>query len=140
MTQYASSSKLSRQAGAGMVAWLIVVAIVGSVVFQLFKLIPHYTESMTIDGELRAMGEMTEGVESLTNREIQTRLRSFYRVNNVSSEVDKSTTITRKDGQVVIDMDYEKRIPMFYNIDVVLSFKKQLNSKFPNKCCSPSDD
>ena len=134
------SNRHSRQKGAGMVAWLILIAIAGTIIFQIFKLVPHYMESLTVDGELRSLAETTEGLESLTNREIKQKLAAFYRVNNVSSEVEKGTTITRKDGDVIIDMEYEHRIPMLSNIDVVLSFKKHLNSKFPHKCCSPSED
>ncbi len=136
----AKSNNFQRQRGAGMVGWLIIIAVVGWAAFQAFKVIPHYTESLTIDSELRSMAETAEGLDSLTNREIQQKLASFYRVNNISSEVEKGTTVSRKDGHVFIDMKYEQRIPMFYNIDVVLSFQKHVNSKFPNQCCSPSED
>lgn len=136
--QYYNAPRL--QTGAGMVAWLVILGIVGLIAVQVFKLIPYYTESLTIDGKLKSLAEETvDGLESLSGREIKQDLASFYRVNGVSSAVEKGTTITRDEGHVYIDMDYEQRIPMFYNIDVVLSFKKHVNSKFPNKCCSPRE-
>lgn len=75
----------------------------------------------------------------MSSREIKQNLASFYRVNGISKEVADGTTVTRSEGHVYIDMNYEQRIPMFSNIDVVLSFNKHVNSKFPNKCCSPSE-
>lgn len=129
----------SRQLGAGMVGWLIIIGLVGAIVFQIFKLVPHYIESVTVDGELKSLAEVIDGVESLSNRELKQKLAAFYRVNGISKAVQDGTTISRKDGHVLIDMQYEQRIEMFYNIDIVLSFHKQLDSQFPGKCCLPRD-
>jgi hypothetical protein len=125
------------QQGLGFVGWLVVVLIVGIIAMQAFKLFPAYVESITIRSQLNEMAQLTDGVEDLTNREIRTRLGNFFRVNAVSKEASSSLDVTRSDGHVVIEMEYERRVSMFYNIDLVMSFHHRLNSKFPDQCCSP---
>lgn len=130
---------MKHQSGVGMVGWLIIVLIVGLIMAQAFKLIPHYIESFSINSELKNIAETPEGMESMSVTDIKKQLSAFYRVNNISTEVNKGTTVSRKDGRTLIDMQYEHRVHMFYNIDAVVTFHKQLDSKFPDKCCRASE-
>ncbi len=134
-----SNSSLRRQAGMGMYSWLIVILIIGIVLFQVFKLIPSYTESYYISSKLKELARHPGGVEELSSREIRNQMVKYFTVNNVSKAVSDSLDITRKDSRVIINMQYENRVPLFLNIDVVMKFHHQLDSQFPGDCCTPRD-
>ena len=134
-----AGSRLANQKGMGMVGWLVTILIVGMVFSQVLKLFPAYLEYYSLSKELTEMAELPDGVEELSNKEIDTRLNNFFRVNRVSKEADESLKITRDSGDVVINMEYQRKIPMFANITALLDFHLQLDSKFPDKCCSPRD-
>ncbi|WP_317929366.1 DUF4845 domain-containing protein [Halioxenophilus sp. WMMB6] len=127
--------KISKQQGLGMVGWLVIVLICGLTFSQVLKLFPAYLENWGLSGELKKMAELPNGVESLSVSEIKKRMQNYYLVNRVSTEAKKSLTIRRDEGRLIVEMPYERRVHMFWNIDVVLDFHLQLDSKFPNVCC-----
>ena len=133
------SRPINNQRGLSFGGWLVVILIVGIVLMQLFKLFPAYAESLTLSSEMKKIAELDGGVERLSNREIRTRLQNFFRVNSVSKEASDSLKVTRSEGRVLVDMAYERRVEMFYNIDAVLSFHYQIDSKSPQECCTVSD-
>jgi hypothetical protein len=132
-----ASSGPKSQLGMGMSSWLIIVVIVGLMASQLFKVIPSYIDNQTLRSKLQELAFTPEGVESKSLSELRSTLNNSLRINNIRDVPNDSIEIKRQDGRVVININYEKRIPMFFNVDVLLTFKNQLDSKFPDKCCDP---
>ena len=67
-------------------------------------------------------------------------MTKFYTINNVRSEGASNIKIERTPKKTQVNIDYEVRVPLVYNIDVVMSFNNQLDSSRPDDCCTPKSD
>ncbi len=126
-----------RQYGMSMSGWLFVILVLGITFTIVAKLAPLYAENRYVVEALKSLGETPNGFESMTNREIEQKIYKFYTINGVRSEGAANIEIDRQTNKVLVSVNYEVRVPMFYNVDAVVSFNNVLDSKFPGECCSP---
>lgn len=130
-----------RQAGFSMLQWLIILAVAGFFLMFGFKIVPMYSENMYVVSALKSMQDSGSRLQDMTNTEITQKLNNFYMINNVRSEGPrKNIKINRTSDKVLVTIDYETRAHLFYNIDLVLSFKNHLDSSRVNLCCKPLSD
>lgn len=129
---------LKRQRGLGMLQWALVIAIAGFFLLFAFKVVPLYAENRYVESALRALVSGGEKIEEMSDQEINKKLNNFYMINNVRSEgPTKNIKIEREAEKAVVTVDYETRVPLMYNIDLVLVFKNHLDSTKPTQCCKP---
>lgn len=117
---------------------LAIVGIAAFILTCLFRLGPAYLDDRFVSGALKSMGTSEPDLAALSNGEIRSKLVKAFNLNNIRGEVTKHIEIKRGDGKVLVNINYEKRIHMFMNIDVVLTFANQLDSSRPGECCKPS--
>lgn len=129
---------IKHQRGLGMLQWALVIAIAGFFLLFAFKVIPLYAENRYVESALRSLENSGEKLEQMTDAEITKKLNNFYMINNVRSEgPTKNIKIERESEKALVTVDYETRVPLFYNIDLVLSFQNHLDSTRPGQCCKP---
>ncbi len=129
---------LKCQRGLGMLQWALVIAIAGFFLMFAFKVIPLYAENRYVESALRALVGSGDNLEEMSNTEITKKLNSFYMINNVrSAGPTENIKIEREAEKTLVTIDYETRVPLMYNIDLVLSFKNHLDSTKPTQCCKP---
>lgn len=129
---------IKHQRGMGMLQWALVIAIAGFFLLFAFKVVPLYAENRYVEAALRSLENGGEKLEQMTDAEITKKLNNFYMINNVRSEgPTKNIKIEREREKAVVTVDYETRVPLFYNIDLVLSFQNHLDSSRPGQCCKP---
>lgn len=129
---------IKRQRGLGMLQWALVIAVAGFFLLFAFKVVPLYAENRYVESALRSLETGGEKIENMTDAEIKKKLGNFYMINNVRSEgPTKNIHIDRRSEDLLITVDYETRVPLFYNIDLVLSFQNHLDSARPGQCCKP---
>ncbi len=130
---------LKHQRGLGLLQWALVIAIAGFFLLFAFKVVPLYAENRYVESALRSLTAGGDKVEQMTDAEIRKKLNNFYMINNVRSEgPTQNIVIDRRSEDVLITVDYETRVPLFYNIDVVLRFQNHLDSARPAQCCKPA--
>ena len=129
---------IKHQRGMGMLQWAVVIAIAGFFLLFAFKVVPLYAENRYVESALRSLQTGGEKLEQMTDAEINKKLTNFYMINNVRSPgPTKNIKIQRESEKVLVTVDYETRVPLFYNIDLVLSFQNHLDSARPGQCCRP---
>ena len=128
---------LKKQQGLGMLAWLVVLAIAGFFLLCAFKIIPLYAENRYVISGLKALVEPGTKLEDMTTAEIKKKMGNFYMINNVRSKDAQNIVVDRDARRVVVKIDYEARVNLFYNLDVVVDFKNHLDSTAPHQCCKP---
>jgi hypothetical protein len=128
---------LKQQAGLTMVSWIFVLAILAFCGMFGFAVVPMYAENMYVEKALKSLIEPGRNLSEMSDAEIRKKLLNFYLVNNVRSEGAQNIEIDRKTRALLITIDYENRTNLFYNIDVVTSFKNHLDAEQPNLCCKP---
>ncbi len=129
---------LKHQRGLGMLQWALVIAVAGFFLLFAFKVVPLYAENRYVESALRSLVSSGEKIEEMTDAEITKKLNNFYMINNVRSEgPTKNIKVEREAEKAVVTVDYETRVPLLYNIDLILVFKNHLDSTKPTQCCKP---
>ncbi len=131
---------LKQQAGLTMISWIFVLAVLAFCGIFAFAVVPMYAENIYVVKALKALAEPNNNLSEMSNAQINKQLQNFYMINNVRSEGAQNIVIDRKSKNLLITIDYENRINLFYNIDIVTSFQNHLDADNPNLCCKPAAD
>lgn len=105
----------------------------GILVFAMFvlllvcgmKVIPSYIDNNTIKSAVENMAGTGE-LKSMTQTELRTALMRNLLTNNIRDFEAKNVVVTREGDQEFVDINYEKRIHLFLNIDAVVTFSERL--------------
>lgn len=132
-------SSLRRQRGMSYWGWLGIVAIFGFILTCVSKMGPAYIDAYYVDEGLRKLSE-NPGLRDMSRGEIKKELDRFFLINNVRGQPTESVQILRGADSMLVSVDYELRQPLFYNVDVVMKFNKQLDTAKAELCCEPLVD
>jgi hypothetical protein len=103
---------------------MMLVLLVSGLTFGL-KILPVYLDHNFVKGvaeELIADGRAA----TLTQGEIREEIANGLRVNNVRDFNLNSVTLERENAEPVLVIEYERRVPLVANIDVVISFDDRI--------------
>lgn len=132
----AQPKALNKQRGLGSIGWLFMLSAGAFLLACFFKLGPAYLDDLTMVDALKTLGERNPNLHEMEKSTIRSQLDKYLLLNNVrDTNAKKAFKITREQNRMLVDNVYEKRIPFFANIDVVLTFKHQLDSSNPSACC-----
>lgn len=116
----------SDQKGMGFAGWMFLILIFGGVLTVGLRLFPHYLDHNTVAGVLDGLAEV-DGLGSQPTATIRDRMNKRLNVNNVRDfDIEENIKIERSGTGARIVMDYEIRVPVVYNLDLVASFDKQV--------------
>jgi len=102
----------------------LLVVLVSGLTFGL-KILPVYIDHNFIRGVAETLQESGRA-NSMTQAEVREEIAASMRVNNVRDFDLNSITTSRANGANIINITYERRIPLVANIDVILSFDDQI--------------
>ena len=105
----------------GLMAMLIVAGIFVAVAF---KLVPAYTDHQTLKSIMQST-VLDQQLMSQGKRDIQLSITKKMGINNMRDIPKEYLKVTKDKGDVLLDIAYEVRIPIFMNVDAVVSFKEQ---------------
>lgn len=123
------------QKGMATSSWMIVVGLAGFFLTIFFKMGPVYLENWSIRSALSSMVKSSQDLHELDKDAIYRQLSNYFTINNVRSVKPKDLVIVRKKDRTLINHDYETRVHLFLNVDVVMSFKNQVDSSNIEACC-----
>lgn len=88
------------------------------------KLLPVYIENWSIKEMLSGIEtEYMDSGEGLTPREMRSRVEKRLMVNQINAIDPRDLVIERTKSHFVLTANYESRVPLFANVDVVLKFE-----------------
>lgn len=87
------------------------------------KLLPVYIESFTVKKAVEIAVDQAR-TKKLSPTEIRKVLGKQLDVNRAEAIAIKDVVITRAEGKTIVNANYEKRVPLMFNIDVILKFDK----------------
>ncbi len=114
------------QRGVGFAGWLIIILVLGGILSIGTKLVPVYMDNNTIAGLMDKLAE--EPDMSMKNKaEVFKILTNRMKLNNIRDfKVEDNMDLVRtKDGSTLV-LDYEHRIPVIANLDLIASFHKEV--------------
>lgn len=113
---------LSRQRGLSMLSILTILFAASFFLTCGVKIIPLYLDAWTIDKAIKKGVESGE-FKTLSPRQISRKLSTTFDMNRIEAIKVGSIKVKRlKSGEMSIDANYEKRVPLIQNIDVVVKF------------------
>lgn len=117
----------------GATIWVNLIWILMGVVIAIaaVKLIPLYLDNYNVIGSLDGLRDQQDFTK-LKDKDIHKILQKHFTINSVRS-IGKDQIIIERAKKtkelVAVNIDYEVREHLFYNIDVILSFNNRLDPR-----------
>jgi len=108
------------QKGASLYALIFVMTLLGIIIFAGLKISPAYIDDRIISNALRNMRDEGE-LAKLSLRDIRTRISRTMMANGASWSADYIDQV-ELNGVDYIQVQYERRVEMFWNIDAIVKF------------------
>lgn len=110
-----------QQQGLSTISILFIILVAVFFATCAIKLLPVYIDSFTVKRAVESTIAQAEE-KKLAPAEIRSTLEKMLDVNRTEAIHIKDVVITREKGKIIVDANYEKRVPLMFNIDVVLKF------------------
>ena len=112
------------QKGITLLSFLFVLALAGFFGFLFMRLFPVYSEYFSAVNDIKAVTQAA-GADKQALAQIKGSLYRRFQISYVDSvDLDKHIKLrTEKDGKV-LDLNYEVRKPLMYNLDFVAKFER----------------
>lgn len=115
----------SKQGGMTLLGFLMVLAVVGIFAFMGMKLFPVYSEYYSVVQSMKGI-QAEPGVANMAPAEIRKLLDRRFNISYVDSVKPEHIKITRNNGYN-LNIKYEVRRPLAYNLDFVAKFDKTVD-------------
>ncbi len=119
---------MRNQKGASALSIMVILFLAASILTIVMKVAPMFFDNMTIAKVLEDIGAQSD-IAELADDEIISAFTKRLSINNIRGFDTKKIIITRDDGLLAIDINYEKRENIFKNIDAVASFENHFETK-----------
>ncbi len=106
----------------GMSFYGMCIALVIAVFFGMLaiKIVPVYVDNSLMRTAInKALDTQNAG---MVESQIRDNISNSMLVNNITGPARHSVSVTSKNGRIIAQSNYEVRIPIVYNIDVIISF------------------
>ncbi|MCK5892886.1 MAG: DUF4845 domain-containing protein [Endozoicomonadaceae bacterium] len=113
---------MKKQGGASLVAILTSLMLAVFIFSCVVKLTPLYNDDITARGIIDAFDE-SHNLKDASVADIQGWIARGFWMNAMSPEIEKATKVWREGNKIVVEVNYERRVHMIYNIDAILTFK-----------------
>ena len=116
---------LSRQRGISSAGVLLIAVLLGLFFTVGLKVGPLYVDHNLITGLCQDLIDNGEA-NGMTVTEVRDRISSTLRINNVTDFDLNSIRMRKENGEAIITVAYEKRVPLIANLDIVATFDESL--------------
>ena len=118
----------SSQKGASTLTVLFTTFIGIAILSVVFKLAPLYYDNHLVRGVLNQI-DLELMTADTSSRKVKEDVIKMLKLNNVSEITSDAVRVERKAQSIVIDISYERRTPLMFNIDVVVTFNNRKEKK-----------
>jgi Tfp pilus assembly major pilin PilA len=93
------------QKGLTTIGWILVIAIFGSIVLTIFKVLPFYLEYFQVKSVLESVAE-DQSIDPKSKRDLWEAISKRFRVNQSKSVKRENIVFAREDGVTTVTVDY----------------------------------
>ncbi len=125
---------LNRQRGISLSGLIVVLAIIAVIALVVMKVFPTFVEYRAIKSSIVA-AKATNG----TVREIQQSFDKNADINAIDAIKGTDLIISKDTGETEISFEYEKRIPLFANVSLLIDYAGTTDKSgvVPQKAAAP---
>jgi hypothetical protein len=113
-----------RQRGVSILGIMLICAAIVLVAVLAMKVTPAYMEYGTIKKSLQA----TKDSGAKTVVDIQKAFQRNADINSISVISGKDLDITKEGNDIVVGFHYDKKIPLFANVSILIEFQADTNN------------
>jgi len=118
---------IKHQKGASGLSILFTIVVIVFFGATGLKLTPVYLDNYTIKGALDALDEQP-GITKMSRSKIKSVLMKQLQVNNVHNVKNEDIVVNKEKGRLTVNIDYEVRMKLVQNIDLLVSFENQFEA------------
>lgn len=119
-------SLLSRQKGASVFGIVILLVMVGMFLLSGLKVAPAYMDNNVIVNSMEGIISNND-FEAMSMSEIRSALQRSMVTNSIRDFETSNVVLTREGDDSFVDINYESRVPLFYNIEIVVVFENRFD-------------
>ena len=113
-------TKRNRQSGLTLIGFLFVAAVVVVIGLVGFRVLPSYMEYFSVKKALAgALDDAVDGQPATVRRFFERRISAEY----IDSIDWRNLEVTKQNNQIVGSIAWENRLPLVYNISLLLEFE-----------------
>nr|WP_237457421.1 DUF4845 domain-containing protein [Pseudomaricurvus sp. HS19] len=101
---------------------------------------PAYLDNSYIQDGLLSFSETEKKIDEMSDNDFRRHMSDYMLMNNVRELSAKQLKVQRERDRILLNFNYEIRVPIVYNIDVVMTFTNQWDSSRPFDCCKPAGE
>lgn len=116
--------RAKNQAGLTAVGLILILIPVGLAVYIVMRAAPAYIEALSVGDVVNSLKKEMD-LKEKSRDEIYTMIKKRLDVNNISSVDKDDIKIQKTVNDVTVTIDYEARVPLFWNVALALSFHKR---------------
>lgn len=122
---------MKNQQGMTLIGMLFVAAVIVFCAILAMKIIPAYIENYTVVSSAKALNKLPQGERngppSIVRRVLMEKLNNQLYVNGIVGLGRKNIRMKLNNKIYVIQIDYEKRVPLFANLTLLIHFNDTVN-------------
>ncbi|VUD56513.1 hypothetical protein TDB9533_02169 [Thalassocella blandensis] len=126
---------MKSQKGFSMPGWILIIGFAGFLMMFVIAAAPPYIDNIYVQDALKSLVKDGQNLGQMEKNEIKRALSSYFTINRINSDAEKSFEIKKYGNRVIVNANYEVRSNLMANIDVVVKFENQLDSNNPQACC-----
>ncbi len=114
-----------RQAGISLLGGLILALLVGSLVLFAFRVVPMYLQYYQLRKDLVSLRSNVNDY-SVSLASIQRHLQRRFDIDYITAVKPEDLHIYRRQGRILVDVDYRDQRPLIGNLSIVAHFQHQV--------------
>jgi hypothetical protein len=115
--------RVKNQAGLTAIGLILILIPVGLAVYIVMRVAPAYIEALSVGDVVNSLKKELD-LKEKSREEIYTMIKKRLDVNNISSVDKDDIKIQKSVNDVTVTIDYEARVPLFWNAALAFSFHK----------------
>lgn len=111
-----------RQSGSSMYVFLYIAATLGLFFLVGLKLFPYYFDYYSTKKVIDNLEEDTD-MQRIMESDLREKIQKKLNINQAYTVPANAIYVEKYDGGMLVELDYEVREPLFYNIEAVMVFE-----------------
>ena len=116
--------KAKNEAGLTAIGLILILIPIGLAVYIILRVAPVYIEALSVGDVVNSLKKEMD-LKEKSPEEIKTIIKKRLEVNNISSvDIKDDVKVQKTVNAVTVTIDYETRVPLFWNVALAFSFHK----------------
>jgi hypothetical protein len=116
--------RAKNQAGLTTIGFILLLIPLGMAVYIFLRAAPAYIEALSVGDVVNSLKKELD-LRDKPREEIYGMIKKRLDVNNISNVDKDDVKIQKTINDVTVTIDYEARVPLFWNVALALSFHKR---------------